>query len=297
MVSRRIAIGFAIGFGIGISDVLLFRLLNVQMMWDGTDVTIEIVCFFAVSFGLFGAAIGRVWDQREVIREQYESLRKAKQRAIEQEKLATVGRLASGVAHEVRNPLGVIRSSASLLEEDMDAGSDNARAARFIVDEVDRLDGFVRKLLDFTKPLATEPGTVRVAELVEAATRTAGRDVTIRTDGYATFHGDFTLLVQALRNLVDNAVAAAEDQVEVNVAVGDYVVMTVRDDGPGVPEDKIDDLFEPFYTTRADGTGLGLSIANKIAEVHGGYLTYVVAAGLSPDGACFELRFPNERDP
>jgi two-component system sensor histidine kinase HydH len=293
MLSKRVAIGFGVGFGVGISDVLLFRLLNVQMLWDGDDVTFWIVVFFSITFGIFGAAAGRIADQRELIREQLEALRVARRHAAQQEKLAAVGRLASGVAHEVRNPLGVIRSSASLLGEDFDKNSENSRAANFIVEEVDRLDDFVRQLLDFTRPLSAELTNVSLEDVVTAAARTAS--CTVETDiSSSSVHADEKLLVQAIRNLINNACAFAQ-RVEVRAtSTSGAFVVAVHDDGPGVADAQRDDLFEPFFTTRPDGTGLGLALVAKIAEVHGGSARYIHGRGLGPDGggATFELRLP-----
>ena len=292
-ISRRSVVGFLVGFGIGMSDALLFEFLGVQMMLGATDATLLVVGFFAVNFGILGGAVGHLLDQRELISEQVDELEEARRRAIQQEKLAAVGRLASSVAHEVRNPLGVIRSSASMLGEEAEPDSDEAKAVSSITEEVDRLDRFVQRVLDFTRPLELDPAPVRVGSLIESATQ-AFDEVDIEVDDAVKFHGDEGLLVQALRNVIANACEVG-DEVEVHVrCVEDELVFWVRDDGLGVPKEQRGDLFEPFFTTKASGTGLGLSMTRKIVELHDGSIEYRDDEGLGPDGrgACFELRIP-----
>jgi signal transduction histidine kinase len=292
-ITRRSIVGFLIGFGIGMADVLLFEFLGVEMRLGDTDVTLFVVAFFALNFGVLGGAVGHLLDQRELISKQYDDLKDARRHVIQQEKLAAVGRLASSVAHEVRNPLGVIRSSASMLGEDADPSSDDARAAEFITDEVDRLDQFVRRVLDFTRPLEIDPEPVSLGTLVASAAQTYDR-VDMEVDDHVRVDVDEALLVQALRNLVANACDVA-DAVEIRAGrEGDQVVFRIRDDGIGVPEQHRDHLFEPFFTTKASGTGLGLPMAKKIIELHDGYIAYHDDQGLGPDGrgACFEVRIP-----
>lgn len=108
---------------------------------------------------------------------------------------------------------------------------------------------------------------------------------------------DEVLVTQALRNLVVNARTAAASRVRVEFELdADEAVFRVRDDGSGVAAEHVDDLFEPFFTTRADGTGLGLAVAQKVAQVHGGTLRYIPGRGLGEEGAgaCFELRISTD---
>lgn len=292
-ITRRSVVGFLFGFAVGMADVLLFELLGVEMILGGSDVTVYVVAFFAANFGILGGAIGHLLDQRELIRDQYEELEEARRRAVQQEKLAAVGRLASTVAHEVRNPLGVIKSSASVLGEGVEPSSDEAKAVTFITEEVDRLDQFVRRVLDFTRPFELDTSPVRVSSLVESVTQTFG-DVEREVEDHVRVEVDEALLVQALRNVVSNACEVG-DRVEIRAFQDeDEVVFRVRDDGIGVPERQYDELFQPFFTTKASGTGLGLSMAKKIVELHGGSIEYRDGEGLGREdrGACFEVRVP-----
>ncbi|MEM1349579.1 MAG: ATP-binding protein [Myxococcota bacterium] len=293
MHTRRIAIGFVLGFVIGCSDVLMFRVLGVHMLWQGSDATGALVAFFSVSFGTLGAVIAHTLEQRRTIQHQYDQLERARAVAQQQERLAALGRMSAGVAHEVRNPLGVIRCSASMIREDLalDEPPDPAgtrKAAGFIVEEVDRLDDLVRRLLDVARPLQANLTTFDLDKVVDdVLAMHVGHPIPIERQiaQGIQIRADRDLVIQALRNLVANALAFAESRVLVRITQGaSRVVISVHDDGPGVPHHERSEVFEPFHTTRPDGTGLGLPMALKIAEVHGGRLELVDGEGLGPEG-------------
>jgi len=303
MTTRRTIIGFVLGFVTGCIDVLMFRWLGVEMSWQWGDATSMLVSFFAVSFGVLGAVIAHTLEQRRTIQRQYDELELARLTAQQQERLAALGRMSAGVAHEVRNPLGVIRSSASMIREDLelDEPPDPAgtrKAAGFIVEEVDRLDDLVRRLLDFARPLEASLTTFDLADVVDDVLVmhldervTVDRELT----GDTEVDADRDLVIQALRNLVANATVFATARVLVRVQRdAERVLVSVHDDGPGVPAEERADVFEPFHTTRPEGTGLGLSMALKIAEVHGGSLTLLEGQGLGPggQGAAFLMEVP-----
>ncbi|MDC0669728.1 sensor histidine kinase [Nannocystis radixulma] len=295
--SRRAWYGAVLGFGAGLFDFLLLRLA-------GVDVSLVVVGFFAVTFAGFGYAIGLLLDARDRLRASAAALEDSHRRAAHSEKLAAIGRLAAGVAHEVRNPLGVIRSSAALVLEDMPEGTDNHQAARFIVEEVDRLNAVVTALLDYARPLAPRRQAVELVDLVAAVeplVRDAlrpkrGRLAAAEGDGSA-LRGDPDLLAQLVYGLALNAAQAIGDGGCIELRLrrrGEAVELLVRDDGPGVTPEHAARLFEPFFTTKKTGTGLGLATAARIAEAHGGALELVQGGGLGPDGrgACFCVRLP-----
>ncbi|PCC71600.1 Signal transduction histidine kinase [Nannocystis exedens] len=294
---RRAWFGALLGFGAGLFDFLLLRLA-------GVDVSLVVVGFFAVTFAGFGYAIALLLDARDRLKASAAALEASHRRAAHSEKLAAIGRLAAGVAHEVRNPLGVIRSSAALVLEDMTEGTDNHQAARFIIEEVDRLNAVVTALLDYARPLAPRREPVDLAGLVTAVeplVRDAlrpkrGRLDAAEGDGPA-LRGDPDLLAQLVYGLALNAAQAIGDGGRIELRVrrrGEAVELLVRDDGPGVAPEHAARLFEPFFTTKKTGTGLGLATAARIAEAHGGALELVPGAGLGPEGrgACFCVRLP-----
>jgi signal transduction histidine kinase len=295
--TRRAWLGALLGLAAGLFDYAVLRLF-------GFDVSPFVAAFFAVSFVGLGAVIGLLLEARDRLKASAAALAESHRRAAHSEKLAAVGRLAAGVAHEVRNPLGVIRSSAALVLEDLSEGTDSRRAAQFIVDEVDRLNALVTALLDYARPFAPRQEPVELAGLVAAVeplVRGAlepkrGRLDAAQSDELA-LRGDPDLLAQLVYGLALNAAEAIGEGGRIELRArrrGGAVELLVRDDGPGVAPEHVGRLFEPFFTTKATGTGLGLATAARIAEAHGGALELVPGGGLGPDGrgACFCVRLP-----
>ncbi len=298
--------GFAIGFAIGAFDYALFRALGVDMRLAGRPVTLEVCALFAGSYAVLGFLGGRLVEARRTIAGQLAALEASQARALENEKLAAIGRLAAGVAHEVRNPLGVIRSAASVLVEGTPATDPRARAGTFIVEEVDRLDRLVRALLDYSRRLQIVPRPVDLARVAGGAVALGGealgrRRVAVESDGRPIAAGDPDLLTQVLLGLLVNAAqATSEDgRVEVRLAAeaGD-VTAEVADDGPGIAPEIRDHLFEPFHTTKPGGTGLGLAMAARVVQAHGGRIEVPEGrgAGAGGAGACFRIRLPASRE-
>jgi signal transduction histidine kinase len=311
---RHAAKWFVIGFAVGAADLVAFRLLGVTMRVGEHDATAPIVLFFAVNFGVMFAVIARLRAQRgelrelaDVVRAQYDDLERTQGELAEARELAAIGRLSSGVAHEVRNPLGVIRASASMILEDLpgDARGDAREAATFIRDEVDRLDAFVRRLMDYTRPLQAERLPVDARALLErvaALARAHATDLLVSVEVVApaedlVVEGDEELLSRLLLGLTRNAVAAADREVTLSATRDEEGVrFEVRDDGEGVPHERLEEVFSPFYTTRVDGTGLGLAMARKIARAHGARVGFVTGRGLGMGGrgACARVTLPTE---
>ena len=292
------------GFAAGLFDLALLSAMDVQMSWRGADVRVAVVVFFALTFAALGYALGRVRRQgiraerdRRVIATQLKTIEREAARAREAEALASVGRMAAGLAHEIRNPLAVIRSSASLVEDELGelaAGgiqngepADARRATVMIREEVARLDGLITKLLGFARPAAAVRVETTLGEVVESALRVAreaGASPEIDANFDTTIFVDQGLIGAALSALALNAAQHATlVRVEADVQ-GGALTLDVADDGPGVAEAVRSDLFRPFVTTRADGTGLGLATAKKLVEAHGGQLIYVEGDGLAAGG-------------
>ncbi len=223
---------------------------------------------------------------------------------IRADRLAAMGELTAGVAHEVRNPLGVIRASVQLLD---DAQVDHARiheAAEVIKQEIDRLDRVIKALLDFGRP--SKPTLVRtdINSVLE--------DVVLFTNRFAKQHGvhieerfeenlpdvfgDPDQLKQVFLNLVTNAVQAIGDSEGLIVIQtrpeGEYVQVTVMDDGPGISSHDLPKVFDPFFTKRAEGTGLGLTIVHRIIDEHEGH----IEVESSTAGTVFKVTLPAVMD-
>jgi signal transduction histidine kinase len=219
-------------------------------------------------------------------------------RLVESEKLAGIGRLAAGVAHEINNPLGVILGYARLLRKKCDGAT--AADLAVIEDETLRAKEIVDGLLELSRPLPRTAEQVDLRELSEDVVSRL-RDaklldgVSVRVDGAARAPGHPEKLRQVLVNLVRNAAEAAGSGGEVEVLLAERdgsAEVAVDDSGPGVTPERRDRLFEPFFTTKPRGTGLGLAVSRAIARAHGGELS---ADAAPAGGARFALRLPLRR--
>lgn len=216
--------------------------------------------------------------------------RRVERQLQQQERLSMIGRVAARVAHDLNNPLTVISNTARLLQRELPAASDDARADLDLVHHhAQRCSRIVAELLDQGRPLHLVPTPVDLVPWIdEVATRwsaaAGGRPVTCthRVDRLPV-HADVLQLERCVDNLLDNAAQAAPDgRVEIVLdadadARGRRALICVRDDGPGFAPEAREHLFEPFYTTKAGGSGLGLASCRTVARAHGGDVE--VAAG------------------
>lgn len=205
-----------------------------------------------------------------------------KQKQLERRnRLAALGEMAAGLAHEIRNPLGGINLYAGLLADDMLEGSEAMQLVERIQAGVARLERTVSHVLRFAgevdaqpRPAAVKPLLEEVMELARPAAQRRGVELTLACEVHEA-DLDPDLFVQATLNLVLNAIdVATRIRVEASEAQGGRLVLRVTDNGPGLPpEVDAEKLFDPFFTTKEAGTGLGLSIVHRIAEAHGGVVT------------------------
>ncbi|MFT3776377.1 MAG: ATP-binding protein [Minicystis sp.] len=221
------------------------------------------------------------------------------------DRLATVGRFAAGIAHEVGNPLtGIACLAQNLSAEDGDAAARDRAAA--ILDQVGRIDRIVRSLLAFSHhgddaPVASRRGSVALARAVDDAVRLVRLDRAARAAAVESLcpeeifvRADPTRLTQIFVNLLTNACDASPPGAAVLVDAereGDVVIARVIDHGAGIPAALRDRVFEPFFTTKApgEGTGLGLALVHGIVEEHGGEITVESEEGV---GTIFTVRLP-----
>ncbi len=203
-------------------------------------------------------------------------------RAREKERLAALGEMAAGLAHEIRNPLGAIRGAAQLL--DPSADKPESQFLRVIIEEVDRLNRVVTQFLDYSKPFAIEPKPVELGSLVRKTidhmrpALPAGIRLEFRPPhGPVRVDASAEQLMQVLINIVQNSVHALHETRAPAIEIGletrradGEVILYVEDNGKGIRREDIEKLFIPFFTTSPGGTGLGLSISQKIVAAHGG---------------------------
>jgi two-component system nitrogen regulation sensor histidine kinase GlnL len=226
----------------------------------------------------------------------------------------SVAGLAATLAHEVKNPLSGIRGAAQLLEPAV--GAEDRPLIQLICDETDRICGLVERMQEFedTAPLERRPVNIyqvleHVRRIAEAGFARHLRIVELYDPSLPDVEGDRDRLIQVFLNLVKNAAEAAppeggqitlvtQYQHGLRVAVNSSrerlelpITIEVRDNGPGVPEDMVDHLFEPFISTKRRGSGLGLSLVAKIVADHRGVVSYLAG----DPGAIFRVRLPAAR--
>lgn len=219
------------------------------------------------------------------------ALAEANERALAAERLALLGRIAAGLAHEIRNPLGSISGSIEMLREAPGLTEEDRRLCDIVQREAARLNHLVSDMMDLAGPKKPEPEDVDVAALAREVVALASRsersgsgDVTVHyqgPDSPTLARCDPAQMRQVLWNLVRNGVQATGAGTNVTVSVeqlGDRVEMAVHDEGPGVPADTVQKIFDAFYTTRAGGAGIGLAVVRRIIEDH------------KPFGATIEVR-------
>jgi PAS domain S-box-containing protein len=228
--------------------------------------------------------------------------RRFEQQLAQSGKLATIGELAAGVAHEINNPLFAILGLVEFLLKEAEPGT-KAHGRLVLVHQTGlEIKEIVRALLDFAREPSEERAVVSVRdaahETVELFRRTSSAKAMELTESYSEeptpVVGSPNQLKQIFLNLITNATQALGGDGMVEVAVrreDDWVVATVSDNGRGIPDDALSRIFEPFFTTKrgSGGSGLGLSVSHGIAEAHGGSLT---AENRPEGGARFTLRLP-----
>jgi signal transduction histidine kinase len=228
-------------------------------------------------------------------------VRELHQREIERaQQLATVGELASGVAHEIKNPLVGISNGLDLVRRRLHGDATLDPIMEEMTRQLKRIDGAVRDLLSYARPAAPSLTEVRPELLVPRATRlvqlAAERaDVTLELQlapDAPAVHADQELLTQALVNLLMNAVQATSAGGRITVAAqrdGQTLQLVVANTGCGISPDDLEHIFKPFFTTRHTGSGLGLSITRDIVERHGGRIEVQSVVG---QGTSFTLLLP-----
>ena len=253
----------------------------------------------------FADMVHRLRERNDELARSLAALETARDELVRSERLATVGRLAAGVAHEVGNPLASVVGYLEYLRDDRETSPDvradlHARMDR----ELERIRLTIRGLLDFSRPSPAEPAVVDLVDIVRSAVelvrvqrKLKGVDITF--EGAAPpVHAVAEGLRQVLVNLLLNAADAlgGEGDVQVHIsATGDLARVEVVDSGPGVPADAVARLFDPFFTTKpaGEGTGLGLAICQRIVEDGGGTLRYEPRT--DDQGACFAFTVPLAR--
>jgi signal transduction histidine kinase len=219
-----------------------------------------------------------------IIENRGEEQRRLERQLNQAERLATLGQMVAGISHEIRNPLGIIGSTAELLSQKTEETDPRKQLGKIIVEEASRLNAIVTDFLDFARPTEPRLADCSVDEVLERnlaflQVEMDRRGIRVERDfgGNGTsVQADADLLYRAFLNVLMNAVEALHEGGTIRVITRyrdgqkDNLEVIIADTGPGISEEVKGKIFEPFFTTRVKGTGLGLSIVRNIVESHGG---------------------------
>lgn len=277
---------------------------NVVLRGNGKLKPVGVTCYPLVLPS--GENIGAIITLRDItyIRELEAAVRQA-------DRLSTLGTLAAGLAHEVKNPLGGIKGAAQLLEQELEPDSDQREYTRIMIRETERIDHIIRELLELASPRGLKLSPVNlhrslgdILQLQKHAARQ--QDITIVTHfdpSIPAIMADQEMLTRLFLNLILNAMDAAGKSGTLTVTsrvLSDYcmsqnerrsrmVAVEVRDDGPGIPQEDLENIWTPFFSTKSGGTGLGLTICHKIVAEHRGMIKVESAPG---QGTRFTVLLP-----
>ena len=221
------------------------------------------------------------------------SLHEAQAKALQSERLAAIGQMSMGLAHESRNALQRIQASSEVLELELEDNEDAMQMLRQIQAAQQHLNTLFDEVRGYAAPVILDRTEIPLSNLWREAwqllePRRRGREATIdeRADSNVNCSVDPFRMVQVFRNLLENALAACEDPVEITITTAKTAIeaqpavrISVRDNGPGIPDEHRKQVFSPFFTTKPKGTGLGMAIAQRIVEAHDGTLVVGDASG------------------
>lgn len=259
----------------------------------------------ALILGFFAILIFVVHRGEVIINHRAKAELALRERLGRAEKLAALGELTSSISHEIRNPLGIIRSTASMLKKRMNKIDSDSSLPDIIVEESKRLNDILTDFINFARPRDTKMHRCRIDEIINKnisfleprLLESGGRiDMECISD-LPEIYADEAMLYQAFLNVFMNALQAneADPQIRVTLSAGNGSVMLfVDDNGPGVPPDLMERIWDPFFTTKEQGTGLGLGIVKNIIEAHAGEIHIY---NLEEQGARVEIILPASDEP
>ncbi|ACM19990.1 sensor histidine kinase, HAMP domain-containing [Geotalea daltonii FRC-32] len=244
----------------------------------------------------------KVRERTAELEEKNRLLVKAREELVRAEKLAAIGELAAGVAHEINNPMAIIRGNTELLQMSVPEGADNRDEVDTIYQQVGRVERIVGNLLRFARQEKKQLGHVRVNELMEEILAQIVHQVPLShiriikeyEPGLPILEGDSEQIRQVLTNLVLNAIQAMDKGGILTVRTQldrqrEQTEIMIADTGTGIEADNLQQIFNPFFTTKANGTGLGLSVSYGIVNDHGGTIRVESKAG---KGSTFKVSLP-----
>ncbi len=299
------AIWFGVRGGVGVALFITVLTLPYARAAGGTHAAHTGGAISEYTEMIFYLAIGLTTGILIELQRRERQRREALSKELAREKhLSSLGQMAAGLAHEIKNPLGSIKGSAEILGDDFPEGSRKHEIMRVLLKETDRLNRVVEEFLNFARPrpIARTPTQINAvvgAVVSQIELDTAAKRIRVIRDfdetiPAASFDGE--KLHQVFLNLALNAVSAMSDggtlvfeTAQRSLEGKPYVVVTVKDDGAGIDPDDVDRIFDPFFTRSQKGTGLGLSISHTIVRNHGGRIE---VAPNHPKGTRFSVILP-----
>jgi two-component system NtrC family sensor kinase len=246
-------------------------------------------------------------ELEEEVKKKTEEIRKGQEQMIHTEKLASLGRMAAGVAHELNSPLtGIVTFAHLMLQRIPPENKMDREDLEVIIEQAERCSKIIKGLLGFSRALPAEKSDIRINDTIRhvidmVKNQAKFHNIKIITDlspDLPEIKGDASQIQQVYMNLLINAADAMNDRGEIRIATRlikedgvDYIEIEFTDNGPGIPEEYMGRLFEPFFTTKpvGKGTGLGLSVSHGIVRKHGGHIIVKSKVG---EGTTFLIRLP-----
>lgn len=250
----------------------------------------------------FNTMIKKIGEARKEVEKYHrEQMRRASQ-------MATVGEIASGIAHEIKNPLACISAALQVVDGDMEEKNEHKSVIREVMNQVKRLDVSVKRILEFAKPVRTQKTSIAIDEVLtetlsfisQFANKKSIQINVVGGKGIKKVYADAKAIKQVFLNICLNAIDAMQEKGILTIMTAminmedpgvkkEYVEIRIRDTGTGIEEKNLAGIFDPFFTTKESGTGLGLSISVQIVEEHGGFIDVESVPG---QGATFMIYIP-----
>jgi len=269
--------------------------------------TLEIILYFAIGY-ITSTLSDRVKKEKnkyqntaEELKNKLEEVEKLEEQLIQSGKLDAIGQMSAGFAHEIKNPISSIQATVELIEDECCESNEVAELIKIQKKELKRLKDLLTQFLNFAKPSAIENIDIDLVDLInnlmkliKTQTKNGINFINNLSDENIRIKGDYKKLYQVFLNLILNSIDAIENNKEgkVDIYLKDYeyfICIIIEDNGIGIKKEYLDQIFNPFFTTKDKGTGLGLSIAFKIIEQHKGMINI---ESQENQGTKFIMKFP-----
>jgi len=299
----RIFTGIAVLFSVlagvlGAFYIIRKLMRDVNKINDGVEIMKDdLSCRIDISSG----ELGQVADGINRMAEKLEEQKLLEERLHQSDKMAAIGQFVSGIAHELRNPLGIMKGSLQLMQREGSFSEEDTKFIRIINEQIERQNLVIEELLKFAKPSQPNFEMLDIDSVLDSIMSFAGAylresDIKLyrlRSSEPIIVNGDREKLKQIFLNLILNAVQAMPEggrlTIDIDESKENSVEIHFRDSGNGISEADLADIFNPYYTTKDEGTGLGLSISYQLVQLHGGTIK---AENIDEGGAEFTVALP-----